>query len=92
MNTLFQATANSSAKKQAQQLFIELGQKLTPQQKQSLLNIYQALDRSESSEKKQQGSTNLILTDDQLWQDNQLIMPEDFPQSWVQRVNRTRSK
>ena len=92
MNTLFQATESNSAKKQAQQLFIELGQKLTAQQKQSLLNIYQALDRSESSEKKQQGSTNFILSDDQLWQDNQLIMPEDFPQSWVQRVNRTRSK
>lgn len=90
MNTFNNATTNSSAKKQAQQLLIEL-KNITPHQRQSLLNIYQALDRIESANK-QPIQSNLHRYDDEFNQEDQYLISEEYPHEWVQRVNRRRSK
>lgn len=90
MNTALNTTLNCSAKKQAQQLIVEL-KNLTPNQRQSLLNIYQALDRVESTNK-QQFQSNQYSFDDEFNQEDQYALSEEYPQSWVQRINRKRSK
>lgn len=91
MNTSFNETANISVKRQAEQLIVEL-KNLTPNQRQSLLNIYQALDRVESMNNQQVQSNQHNFDDDQYNQEDQYSMHEEFPQDWVRRVNRTRSK
>ena len=91
MNTSFNETANISVKRQAEQLIVEL-KNLTPNQRQSLLNIYQALDRVESTNNQQLQSIQHNFDDDQYNQEDQYVLSEDFPQGWVRRVNQTRSK
>lgn len=90
MNTSFNETANISVKRQAQQLIVEL-KNLTPNQRQSLLNIYQLLDRIESMSKQQFQSIQHNF-DNEFNQEDQYIMPNEFPQDWVRRVNRSSSK
>ncbi len=93
MNSKISGAAHCTAKKQAQQLIVELSKQITPQQRQSLLDIYIALDRAESQ---QHQATSCIEQsshiDEQDWDINQEVFYEEFPQDWVRRTQKNRTQ
>ena len=99
MNSKFNGAGNCTAKKQAQQLIVELSKQITPQQRQSLLNIYQALDRAESQQYQPTSCIESISCieqsshiDEQDWDINQEVFYEEFPQDWVRRTQKNRTQ
>ena len=80
-------------------MIVELSKQITPQQRQSLLNIYQALDRAESQQYQPTSCIESISCieqsshiDEQDWDINQEVFYEEFPQDWVRRTQKNRTQ
>lgn len=77
MNNEFHGTTTCIPKKLAKQLFIELGKSISHQQRQALLDIYQALDRTESAHNQSQQNRTVHSAHD---------ITEDRRSAWIKRT------
>lgn len=92
MKTQFNGTNTRTPKNLAQQLIVELGKNLSVQQRQSLLDIYIALDRAENTNYNLNQQRLLEAQEQAFWSANDADIQQEYPEEWTRRTSRSQAQ
>ena len=86
MNAQFNGTNACTPKKLAKQLIVELSKSITNQQRQALLDIYIALDRTETAQNQFYQNNDNVYAETK--HNSDFAMTEKHPATWLKRTQK----
>ncbi|WP_374254253.1 hypothetical protein [Acinetobacter brisouii] len=93
MNIQFNSANTRTPKNLAQQLIVDLGKNLSVQQRQSLLDIYVALDRAESANHALEQQRLLEAQEQSFWTANETDYSHaEYSEDWMSRTYRHQAR
>lgn len=93
MNTQFNSKNTRTPKNLAKQLIVELGKNISVAQRQSLLEIFVALDRAESTNRAREQQRLLEAQEQSYWAAHEADLAQDgYSEDWMRRTNRSQAQ